>query len=447
MNATAQASSALSSTGISTTIPRSRCGRERRDLERHVRAERRAADDRLVDAEVVEQRRRPPGRRSPCRSATCPAAGPTGRGRAGRASRRGCRARPARAPAARACAGSAAARAAAPSRASPRRRPCRPAGGPGSVNVPGSSRIVIGRHCRAPIVTRGAGSCARCARTTSPPPTSVMVAAFEDLERRLHEPPPPPRDPAGAYVRLRRILATDPGGCWVAEDGDGLAGASRSRSCARALGPLAAGRAARTPVRRASAARCWRARSRTATARARRRSSSPRADPRALRAYARAGFALHPSLSATGVPRGAVGCADVRPFEPGDHELAARVDRAVRGAPHGADLDALAAGGCELLALPERGYAAHRDGAVKTIAAFDDEAAARAAAHACSRGCRRPAAPRSTGSPARSSGRSTSRSRPGWSCGRGGAVAPARRRRPVPAVPSRRGLPVGSAVS
>ena len=56
VNATAQASSALSSTGISTTIPRSRSGASDADLERRVRAERRAADDRLVDAEVVEQR-------------------------------------------------------------------------------------------------------------------------------------------------------------------------------------------------------------------------------------------------------------------------------------------------------------------------------------------------------------------------------------------------------
>ena len=37
------------------------------------------------------------------------------------------------------------------------------------------------------------------------------------------------------------------------------------------------------------------------------------ADPRALRIYARAGFALHPSLTATGAPRGMIGCADVRP--------------------------------------------------------------------------------------------------------------------------------------
>jgi hypothetical protein len=56
--------------------------------------------------------------------------------------------------------------------------------------------------------------------------------------------------------------------------------------------------------------------------------------------------------------------------------MAAAVDRAVRGAAHGADLDALGAAGCELLAYPDRGYIAHRAGAVKLLAATDDEAAA-----------------------------------------------------------------------
>ena len=50
----------------------------------------------------------------------------------------------------------------------------------------------------------------------------VMAAAFAELEQRTHEPP----DAAAAYVRFRRILATDPGGCWVAEDEAGLAGAA-----------------------------------------------------------------------------------------------------------------------------------------------------------------------------------------------------------------------------
>jgi hypothetical protein len=47
----------------------------------------------------------------------------------------------------------------------------------------------------------------------------------------------------------------------------------------------------------------------------------------------------------------------------------------VRGAAHGGDLDALAAGGAELLAYPERGYAVTRGAAMKLLAAADEEAA------------------------------------------------------------------------
>ena len=203
----------------------------------------------------------------------------------------------------------------------------------------------------------------------------IMLAAFADLERRLHEPPhEPPGDPEPAYVRHRRILATDPGGCWVAEDGDGPTGVALAliREGVWGLSLLAI-----RPDRQSGGL------GRALLARALEYGESARgwivlasADARALRAYAGAGFALHPSLSARGVPANPIGCADVRTWEPADHELAAAVDRAVRGAPHGADLDALAAGGAELLTLPGRGYAAHRDGDVKTIAAFDDAAAA-----------------------------------------------------------------------
>ena len=56
VNASAQPSSALSSTGISITIPRRRSGASDGGLERGVRAQRRAQHDRLVDLEVVEQR-------------------------------------------------------------------------------------------------------------------------------------------------------------------------------------------------------------------------------------------------------------------------------------------------------------------------------------------------------------------------------------------------------
>jgi GNAT superfamily N-acetyltransferase len=202
----------------------------------------------------------------------------------------------------------------------------------------------------------------------------VTVAAFEDLDRRLHEPPHPPADTDAAYVRLRRILATDPGGCWVAEDGAGLAGVALAllREEVWGLSLLVV----RPDLQSAGVGSALLARTLEYGTGARGWIVLASPDSRALRAYARAGFALHPTLSAIGVPRARIGCADVRPFEPGDHALAAAVDRAVRRAPHGADLDALAAGGCELLALPGRGYAVHRGGSVKAIAALDDEAAA-----------------------------------------------------------------------
>jgi hypothetical protein len=37
-----------------------------------------------------------------------------------------------------------------------------------------------------------------------PAALELMVAAFQDLERRFHEPPTPPGDPEPGYMRLRR---------------------------------------------------------------------------------------------------------------------------------------------------------------------------------------------------------------------------------------------------
>jgi hypothetical protein len=59
--------------------------------------------------------------------------------------------------------------------------------------------------------------------------------------------------------------------------------------------------------------------------------------PAAMRSYARAGFDLHPTLSASGVVRRDDIPLDlaVRDGEEQDLDLAAEVDRAVRGAAHG----------------------------------------------------------------------------------------------------------------
>ena len=97
--------------------------------------------------------------------------------------------------------------------------------------------------------------------------------------------------------------------------------------------------------------------------------------PAAMRSYARAGFDLHPTLSASGsVRRGSIPAKlAVRDGEEGDLELAAEVDRAVRGAAHGPDLATMLGTGRLLVAeRPSgRGYAAERDGSPAVLAATD----------------------------------------------------------------------------
>jgi GNAT superfamily N-acetyltransferase len=207
-----------------------------------------------------------------------------------------------------------------------------------------------------------------------PAAQELMVAAFGDLARRFHEPPTPPGDPEAGYVRLRSVLATDPGGCWATEDAAGLTGVGIAlvREGVWGLSLLVV----RPDAQSSGIGRALLARTLEYGDGARGGIILASQDARALRAYARVGFALHPTVYAVGRPRAMAEAPAVRPFEPADHELAAAVDRAVRGAAHGGDLDALAAGGSELLTYPGRGYAAHVDGTVKTIAAFDDETAA-----------------------------------------------------------------------
>jgi GNAT superfamily N-acetyltransferase len=203
----------------------------------------------------------------------------------------------------------------------------------------------------------------------------LSTVTFQDLSRRLGEPVEAPGDPEPAYVRLRHLLATDPGGCWIADGDDGEpAGVALAlmREGVWGLSLLVV-----RPGRQSSGlgrALLDRALAYGDGARGGIVIASP--DPRALRVYARAGFELHPTVTATGAPRDMRPAPEVRPFEDADHAMAAAVDRAVRGAPHGTDLDALAAAGCERLAYPERGYAVHRKGEVKALAATDDEAAA-----------------------------------------------------------------------
>jgi hypothetical protein len=102
-------------------------------------------------------------------------------------------------------------------------------------------------------------------------------------------------------------------------------------------------------------------------------------DPQAMRAYQRAGFALEPTLQATGrVERGSVPVTGtVRDGDANDLDLAAQVDRSQRGSAHGADLQLLVELDNRLLVVDDgqrRGYAVI-DGSPRIVAATDVHAA------------------------------------------------------------------------
>jgi GNAT superfamily N-acetyltransferase len=202
---------------------------------------------------------------------------------------------------------------------------------------------------------------------------AVANASFADLNARLGVPPYAPAGAAAAAIRFRRLLATDPGGCWVAELDGGVAGAAlalvREGLWALSLFVVEPG-AQSAGIGGELLTRAW-----AYGAGADGHVILASRDPRALRAYTRLGLDLHPALDAHGHPRGVSAPGEVRAWEPGDRVWADAVARRVRGAAHGDDLDALLAAGTSLAVVPERGYAAMRNGSLKLLIAADEEAA------------------------------------------------------------------------
>jgi len=101
-------------------------------------------------------------------------------------------------------------------------------------------------------------------------------------------------------------------------------------------------------------------------------------DPQAMRCYSRAGFTLEPALQATGRTRRSAipAVRDVRVSD--DLELAADLDRSIRGGAHGTDLEVLLKLGATLFIIDDgsrRGYAV-LDGSPLLVAATDDATAA-----------------------------------------------------------------------
>jgi len=101
-------------------------------------------------------------------------------------------------------------------------------------------------------------------------------------------------------------------------------------------------------------------------------------DPKAMRRYVRAGFDLVPAVTAAGmVDRAKLPAPDpeVRAATGDDLAATERASRFVRGATHVPDIPNAIARGDELLVLGERGFALHREGMVRLLAATDEDAA------------------------------------------------------------------------
>jgi GNAT superfamily N-acetyltransferase len=200
----------------------------------------------------------------------------------------------------------------------------------------------------------------------------LAFAAFTDLERRQGDPPVEPPPDSVIERRFRYVLETDPQGAWLAEeDGrpvgaalailrEGLWGLSmlvvhpdaQSGGIGRALleRTLRYGDGARGGIIASSG------------------------DWRALRAYARAGFALQPAAQASGVPRRLEAPPGVREGSHADLGLTEAVDRAVRGAAHGTDIETLLADS-RMFVVERRGYALARSDHLAVLAATDVDAA------------------------------------------------------------------------
>ncbi len=208
----------------------------------------------------------------------------------------------------------------------------------------------------------------------------VQVEAFGDLARREGETPHPITDSVlvRSRARHRHLLKHDPDGAYVAVEGDTAVGcalalrrndlwglsllvvdpATQSAGVGRRLLGAALG----------YAAGCDRA------------VILSSGDPRAMRAYATSGFALHPQVHATGAPdRGAIPALPrVRVGGVDDIEFADRVDVAVRGAAHGPDHELMMSQLTSYVVddTAGQGYAYVRDdGHVYLLAASDDDTA------------------------------------------------------------------------
>jgi GNAT superfamily N-acetyltransferase len=212
----------------------------------------------------------------------------------------------------------------------------------------------------------------------------ISSTAFHELDLRTYQrawPDPQPRPPERRqrwHARTHHLLATDPGGCWVAEaDGEVVGFATSS---VRELMWILASYAVRPQLQGRGLGRALLEAALHHGRGCLRGMLNASEDPQALRRYATSGFRLHPQMLLRGtVERSLLPVVrHVREGTPGDRDLLDSLDRRTRGAAHGPDHEVL---GRELrLLVTDRpagsGYAyVDGSGAPVLLAATDRRAA------------------------------------------------------------------------
>lgn len=212
----------------------------------------------------------------------------------------------------------------------------------------------------------------------------ISDQAFHELDLRTSPrdaPDPERRSAQGSATWVRRtlrLLQHDPGGCWVADDGGEVVGFTTSFVRERVW--CLATYAVRPGLQGQGIGRGLLDAATAYGAHCEAGMLSASVDPRAIRRYWRAGFALHPQM----VLRGPVGRArpaavrGVREGRPGDAELMDAIARALRGGGHGPDHASLAEMGRPLVAetATGRGFAYTDESRLAVLAATDAGTAA-----------------------------------------------------------------------
>jgi predicted N-acetyltransferase YhbS len=211
----------------------------------------------------------------------------------------------------------------------------------------------------------------------------MAFASLSDMDEQYGDGPIAPRSEevvGWARLRIAHLQRTDPAGAWVAVDGSDIVGIAlslrRGPMWFLSLLAVATSHQARgigrelldTSLRTADGAGAvW---------------LLATSDPKALRRYALAGFALHAAYTAKGaLDRSVLPAVDVRAGEWNrDAALVDEVATFLRGAPYGPDLEVMQAMSAELLIVDDstgRGFCVHGPRGIACVGATTPVAAQR----------------------------------------------------------------------